>query len=56
MSRSNKLVSYGLVIITLLILAIVAFYFLSSGPFAPQPGVEAVKGQELRDYEGVRLS
>ena len=56
MPGRNKLIGYGIVVVTLLILAIVAFYFLQAEFFAPQPGVEAVKGQELRDFGGVRLS
>ena len=56
MPGRNKLIGYGLVAVTLLILAIVALYFLQAVFFAPQPGVEAVKGQELRDFGGARLS
>jgi DMSO/TMAO reductase YedYZ molybdopterin-dependent catalytic subunit len=56
MSRHSKLISYGIVVVTLLILMVVALYFLEAEFFAPQPGVEAVTGQELREYEGVRLS
>jgi DMSO/TMAO reductase YedYZ molybdopterin-dependent catalytic subunit len=56
MPRRNKLIGYIIVAVTLLIIAIVALYFLQAVLFAPQPGVEAVKGQELRDFRGTSLS
>jgi DMSO/TMAO reductase YedYZ molybdopterin-dependent catalytic subunit len=56
MPGRNKLIGYGIVAGILLIIVIVALYFLQAEFFAPQPGVEAVKGQELRDFGGARLS
>ncbi len=56
MPGQNMRIGYVIMVVTLLILVIIALYFLKAEFFTPQPGVEAVKSQELRDFGGVRLS
>jgi DMSO/TMAO reductase YedYZ molybdopterin-dependent catalytic subunit len=56
MSGSKSIVNSVIFVVALLLMAIVAIYLIKTQFFVSQPGVEAVKPLELRNYEGVSLS
>jgi DMSO/TMAO reductase YedYZ molybdopterin-dependent catalytic subunit len=56
MSKGKSLVNTGIIAVALLLVAIVAIFLIKTQFFASQPGVDAVKPLELRNYEGVSLS
>jgi DMSO/TMAO reductase YedYZ molybdopterin-dependent catalytic subunit len=56
MPGRKKLIDTGIIALVLLIVVIAAFYLIKTQFFVSQPGVDAVKPLELRNYEGVVLS
>jgi DMSO/TMAO reductase YedYZ molybdopterin-dependent catalytic subunit len=56
MSGRKNLINTGILIIALLLMAVMAIYLIKMQFFVSQPGVDAVKSQELRNYEGTSLS
>jgi DMSO/TMAO reductase YedYZ molybdopterin-dependent catalytic subunit len=56
MPGRKELINVGILAVVLLLVAITALYLIKTQFFVSQPGVDAVKSLELRNYEGMSLS
>ena len=56
MPERNKLFSYGLLAVVILLVALAVVYLIGPSFFVAQPGVDVAKQTELRSYDGTPLS
>jgi DMSO/TMAO reductase YedYZ molybdopterin-dependent catalytic subunit len=56
MSGRKELINIGILAVVLLLVTITALYLIKTQFFVSQPGVDAAKSLELRNYEGTSLS